>query len=65
MTTRDREVGHHFTERNHDSVTDGSDNGVTEQQTEGTTVLESAGGTQEEACANDTTDLFQQGDLLK
>lgn len=61
MTTRDRQVGHHFTKRNHDSVTNGTDDGITEQETERTTVLERTSGTQEETCTNDTTDLYREG----
>jgi hypothetical protein len=47
VSSGNRQVGNHFSERDHDRVTDGTHEGVTEEETEGTTVGEGVPGTYE------------------
>lgn len=47
MSTGDWEVGNHFSERDHDRVTDGTHKGVSHKQTKGSTVGKSVTSTLE------------------
>lgn len=56
MTSWNGEVGNHFTERDHDRVTDGTHKGVTHEKTEGSSVGQGISGTQEKTSSDNTTD---------
>lgn len=45
MSSGNRQVGNHLSERDHDRVADGTHEGVTKKETKGTTIGESVSGT--------------------
>jgi hypothetical protein len=56
VTSGNGEVGDHFTERDHDRVTDGTHKGVSHEKTKGSTVGQGISGTQEKTGSDNTTD---------
>jgi hypothetical protein len=63
VSSRNRQVGDHFSERDHDRVTDGTHEGVTEEETEGTTVCEGIPGTYKSACFLEDVGLVPESSL--
>jgi hypothetical protein len=55
VSSGNRQVGNHFSERDHDRVTNGTHEGVTEEETEGATVGEGISSSEEETSTNDST----------
>jgi hypothetical protein len=48
MATSDGELGDHLANGDHDGVDDGAHDHIAEEETEGTTIAERVGGTEEE-----------------